>query len=166
MADLCFIAIEPARAAEVDFTAPYVLIEGVFAVPDDSPIAAVADVDRPGVRIGVKEGSAYDLYLTRSLEHATLVRGAEGVDVFVDQGLEVGAGVRQPLAAFVASRPGYVRHRRGLHADPSRPSASRGAAADTVRFLHDTVEELKASGFVADSLARSGRADTTVAPPA
>ena len=166
VADLCFMAIEPARAAEVDFTAPYVLIEGAFAVPDDSPISALADVDRPGVRIGVKEGSAYDLYLTRSFEHATLVRGAEGADVFVDQGLEVGAGVRQPLAAFVASRPGLRLIDEAFMQIRQAVGVTRGHDPSTVRFLHDTVEELKASGFVADSLARSGRADTTVAPPA
>ena len=66
-ADICFLAIEPAREAEVAFTAPYVLIEGVFAVPQDSPLARSADVDRAGVRIGVKHGSAYDLFLSRTL---------------------------------------------------------------------------------------------------
>ena len=66
-ADICFLGIEPARAGEVAFTAPYVLIEGVYAVPDRSPLATVADVDSPGVRIGVKRGSAYDLFLTRTL---------------------------------------------------------------------------------------------------
>ena len=76
--DICFLAIEPARAAEVTFTAPYVLIEGVYAVPGQSPLIAVAEVDRPGVRIGVKLGSAYDLFLTRTLRHATVVRGTEG----------------------------------------------------------------------------------------
>ena len=69
-ADICFLAIEPAREAEVAFTPAYVVIEGVFAVPADSPVQAPADVDRPGVRIGVKRGSAYDLYLTRTLQHA------------------------------------------------------------------------------------------------
>src|SRR6201997_5875137 len=65
-ADICFLAIEPARAAEIAFTAPYVLIEGVYAVPRDSPLTTVAEVDRPGVRIGAKRGSAYDLFLTRT----------------------------------------------------------------------------------------------------
>ena len=81
MADLCFIAIEPARATEVAFTAPYVLIEGVYAVPDDSPVVGLADVDRAGGPIGVKEGSAYDLFLSRSLAHATVVRGDEGASL-------------------------------------------------------------------------------------
>ena len=77
-ADICFLAIEPARAAEIAFTAPYVLIEGVYAVPRESPLTTVADVDSEGVRIGVKDGSAYDLFLTRTLRHATIVRGDRG----------------------------------------------------------------------------------------
>src|SRR4051794_26546899 len=104
-ADICFLAIDPARAEEVAFTAPYVVIEGVFAVPIDSALTSVADVDAPGVRIGVKQGSAYDLYLTRTLQQATVVRGAEGVDVFRAEGLEAGAGIRQPGARVVSEEP-------------------------------------------------------------
>jgi len=163
-ADISFLAIEPARAAEVHFTAAYVLIEGVYAVSDGSPIQVVADVDRPGVRIGVKEGSAYDLYLTRSLEHATLVRGAEGADVFVEQGLEAGAGIRQPLTAFAAARPGLRVVDEAFMQIRQAVATRKGHSPATVAWLHETVEQLKASGFVADALARSGQGDTTVAP--
>src|SRR5215475_3975488 len=104
-ADICFLAVEPARAAEVAFTAPYVLIEGVYAVPRESPIRSVAEVDRAGVRIGVNKGSAYDLYLTRTLKHAELVRGESGVDLFVDEKLEAAAGVKQPMAAYARTHP-------------------------------------------------------------
>ena len=69
--DIVFLAIEPVRAAEIDFTAPYVIIEGVYMVPKDSAIKTLADVDRAGVRIAVNVNSAYDLFLTRSLKHAT-----------------------------------------------------------------------------------------------
>lgn len=103
-ADICFLAIEPAREAEVAFTPPYVVIEGVFAVPEGSPVQASADVDRPGVRVGVKRGSAYDRYLTRTLQHAEIVRGEEGTAVFLDEDLDVAAGIRQPLTAFVRDR--------------------------------------------------------------
>jgi polar amino acid transport system substrate-binding protein len=102
-ADIGFLAIEPARAEQVAFTPPYVLIEGVYAVPADSPLAEVVDVDAPGVRIGVKEGSAYDLYLTRTVSRATIVRGADGTSVFAAEGLEVAAGIREPVTTFVAS---------------------------------------------------------------
>ena len=97
-ADICFLAIEPARAAEVAFTAPYVVIEGVFVVREDSGITTLADVDHEQVRIGVNEGSAYDLFLSRTLERASVVRGQDGIGMFRRQGLDAGAGIRQPTA--------------------------------------------------------------------
>ncbi|MEW2165250.1 transporter substrate-binding domain-containing protein [Streptomyces sp. NPDC007084] len=166
-ADICFLAVEPARAAEVAFTAPYVLIEGVYAVPVDSGFRSAADVDRPGVRVGVKEGSAYDLFLSRTLRHATLVRGDEGVDVFRTRGLEVAAGIRQPLTEFVAGHAGEVRLIEDRFMEIRQAvGTTRSRAAATVRFLHDLVEELKANGFVADALRRSHQSESLVAPPA
>jgi len=165
LADVCFLAIDPAREAEVAFTAAYVVIEGVFAVPLDSPVRALADVDRTGVRIGVKRGSAYDLFLTRTLTHATVVRGEEGVAVFRAEGLEVAAGIRQPMTAFVDAHPdvrlldgGFMQIRQAVGTTTSRDPG-------TVAFLHALVEELKASGFVAEALARAGQHDHAVAPP-
>lgn len=164
-ADIAFLADEPARAAQVAFTAPYVLIEGVFVVPAKSAITTVADADGPGVRIGVKEGSAYDLYLTRTLEHAELVRAAEGVDVYLEQGLEAGAGVRQPATRWVQEHPGHrvvpERFQQIAQSVATQPDLSAPALA----WIADLVEELKRTGFIADSLAAAGQ-DATVAPPA
>ena len=165
-ADLCFLAVDPARATEVAFTAPYVVIEGVYVVPADSPLTSVSDVDRPGVRVGVKQGSAYDLYLTRTLEHATVVRGAEGVDVFLEQGLEAGAGIRQPMEAYVATRPDLRVVGERFMQIQQAVGTTVARRPETVQFLRDLVEELKASGFVADALSRSGQPDAAVAPPA
>ncbi|GIG61701.1 ABC transporter substrate-binding protein [Longispora fulva] len=164
-ADLCFLAVEPARAAEVAFTAPYVVIEGVFAVPVDSPLTTPADVDRPGVRIGVNRGSAYDLYLSRTLEHATLVRGEDGTAEFLGGGLEAVAGVRQPMTEFVAARPGVRLIGERFMQIQQAVGTTRTRLPETVAFLRDLVEELKASGFVADSLLRAGQPDAAVAPP-
>ena len=164
-ADLCFLAVDPARAGEVAFTAPYVVIEGVFVVPAGSPVRSAADVDREGVRVGVKDGSAYDLHLTRTLEHATVVRGDEGVDVFVAEGLEVGAGIREPVTAFVAGRDDLRLLDEPFMQIRQAVGTTRTRSAQTVDFLHDLVEELKASGFVADSLARSGQRGAAVAQP-
>lgn len=164
-ADICFLADEPARAAEVAFTPPYVLIEGVYAVRDDSPLTSAAEVDRDGVRIGVKEGSAYDLFLTRTLRHATVVRGAEGTSVFAEQGLEVGAGVREPVTAFVNRHPGLRLLDGRFMEIPQAVGVAKTKRPETVRFLTDLVEELKKSGFVAESLRRSGQT-APVAPPA
>lgn len=163
-ADICFLAIEPAREAKVAFTAPYVVIEGVFAVRKSSSIDTLADVDRERVRVGVKNGSAYDLFLSRTLEHAAVVRGDEGVDTFLRLGLEVAAGIRQPLTAFVESHPDlrlldgrFMEIRQAL-------GTTRTRAPGTIRFLHAFVEELKAGGLIADALRRSDQS-ASVAPP-
>jgi polar amino acid transport system substrate-binding protein len=164
-ADIGFLAIEPARAAELAFTAPYVLIEGVYAVPRESPLATVDEVDRDGVRIGVKQGSAYDLFLTRTLSHATIVRGPEGTEAFVTGNLEAAAGVREPMTEFVAARPEYRLIEGRFMEIPQAVGTAKTRRRETVGFLHDLVEELKASGLVADALRRSGQT-APVAPPA
>ncbi|MEV0801884.1 transporter substrate-binding domain-containing protein [Kribbella sp. NPDC050281] len=165
-ADICFLAVDPARATEVAFTAPYVVIEGVFAVPRDSALTTVDEVDSPGVRIGVKQGSAYDLYLTRELRNATVVRGNEGVDVFLAEGLEAAAGIRQPIARFVAATPEVRLIDQRFMEIRQAVGTTKNRRPETVAFLHDLVEDLKANGFVADSLLRSGQPDASVAPPA
>ncbi|MGN6572879.1 MAG: ABC transporter substrate-binding protein [Pseudolabrys sp.] len=159
--DVGFIAIEPARAAEVAFTAPYVIIEGTYLVRSDSALKDVGDVDRPGIRIGVGLASVYDLYLTRTLKHATLVRAkvggaAAGIPVFIDQGLDAAAGVRQPLDDFAKEHreyrvmPGaFEQIAQAMGTPKGRPAASA--------YLHAFVEEMKASGFVAEALKRSGQ---------
>lgn len=164
-ADLCFLAVDPARATEVAFTAPYVVIEGVYVVPDASPVRCAVDVDRAGMRVGVKAGSAYDLHLSRTLQHAEVVRGTEGVEVFAGDRLEAGAGIREPATAWVRDHPGtrvvddaFMQIRQAVGTAATRQES-------TVRFLRDLVEELKLSGFIADALRRSGQS-AAVAPPA
>jgi polar amino acid transport system substrate-binding protein len=164
-ADLCFLAIEPKREESVAFTAPYVVIEGVFAVPADSPIGTIADVDRPGVRIGVNQGSAYDLFLTRTLRHAELVRGDAGLAEFLDQGLEVVAGIRQPITELVTARPRFRMLDGRFMQIRQAVGTTRSRRPETVAFLRDWVEQLKASGFVAEALRRANQDDTLVAPP-
>ncbi|TCC45939.1 transporter substrate-binding domain-containing protein [Kribbella capetownensis] len=165
-ADICFLAVDPARATEVAFTAPYVVIEGVFAVPRESALTTVDEVDSPGVRIGVKRGSAYDLYLTRELRNATVVRGNEGVDVFLAEGLEAAAGIRQPIARFVAGHPEVRLIDQRFMEIRQAVGTRKDRRPETVAFLHELVEDLKANGFVTDSLLRSGQPDASVAPPA
>ena len=108
--DVGFIAIEPARAAELNFTAPYVVIEGTYMVRQDSPLKEIADVDKPGIKIAVGVGSAYDLYLTRTLKNATLQRAKVGggramIEMFIDDKLDAAAGVRQPLEEYAKGHP-------------------------------------------------------------
>jgi polar amino acid transport system substrate-binding protein len=164
-ADICFLAIEPARAAEVSFTAPYIVIEGAFVVREDSGITTLADVDREHVRIGVNEGSAYDLFLSRTLKRASVVRGQDGIGVFRRQGLEAGAGIRQPVTDFVARNPGFRMIDERFMRIRQAVGTTRTRAPGTVRYLAAAVEELKASGFIADALRRSGQDTALVAPP-
>jgi polar amino acid transport system substrate-binding protein len=161
--DIVFLAIEPVRAAEVEFSAPYVIIEGVYAVPKDSPIKSVDEVDREGVRIAVNKASAYDLFLTRSLKHAKLVRGESGVDVFVNEKLEAIAGVKQPIVAYAKSHP-EVRVLDGRFMEIRQAMGTAKGRDVGARYLRAFVEEMKASGFVAGGLKRSNQPDASVAP--
>ncbi len=171
--DIAFIAIEPVRATEIEFTAPYVIIEGTYMVRKDSPLKVVADVDHPGVRIAVGLKSAYDLYLTRTIKNATIVRAPVGggkamIDMFVNDKLEVAAGVKQPLVAYAADHPdmrvmdGHFQEIQQAMGMPKKASEDRSAGA---AYLRAFVEEMKASGFVADALKRSHQT-ATVAPSA
>jgi polar amino acid transport system substrate-binding protein len=164
--DVMFLAIEPVRANEIAFTAPYVIIEGVYMVPQDSKIARVEDVDRDGVRIGVSKNSAYDLFLTRTLKHASLMRSDDGIGQFMKDKLEAAAGVKQPLVAFASKTPG-VRVLDGRFMEIRQAMGTPKGRGDAgIRYLAAFVEEMKASGFVADALKRSNQPDAAVAPPA
>ena len=162
-ADICFLAIEPARAAQVAFTAPYVVIEGVYVVPAASGLTTPADVDRPGVRIGVNEGSAYDLFLSRTLRQAQLVRGADGISLFREQGLAAAAGIRQVVAEFTVRTTGFAMIDEGFMQIRQALGTTLGRAPATVRFLADFVEDLRVSGFIGDALRRSGQDSDLVA---
>lgn len=166
--DVAFLAIDPARSTDIDFTAAYVHIEGTYLVPEGSSCRSVAELDRDGVRIAVGLKTAYDLYLTREIRNARLVRGPSSVaaiEQFVADGLEAAAGVRQPLAKFAATHPGYrvlddsfmvIRQASGV--PKGRPAAHA--------FLAGFIEEAKRTGFVAAALAESGVGDVTIAPAA
>ncbi|MFD9904635.1 transporter substrate-binding domain-containing protein [Streptomyces sp. NPDC059063] len=165
-ADLCFLAVDPDREKDVAFSAPYVHIEGVYAAPVDSAFAAAGDVDREGVRVGVKKGSAYDLYLSRTLRHATVVRGEEGVGVFHAEGLDVAAGIRQPLTAHVAQRAGLRLLEPAFMTIRQAMGTTKERGPKAARFLSDLVSELVASGFVAGALRDSGQDPALAAPSA
>jgi polar amino acid transport system substrate-binding protein len=166
--DVAFLAVDPVRAAGIAFTAPYVVIEGVYLVPKDSPLQAVEDVDREGVRIAVAKGSAYDLYLSRAIKHATLVRrpsGEEALEMFVRDGLEAAAGVRQPIDAFAQAHPDTRVIPGRFMAIEQAMGTVKGREAG-IAYLRTFIEEMKASGFVARALAASGQGEAAVAPSA
>jgi polar amino acid transport system substrate-binding protein len=166
-ADIGFFAVDPLRGQGIRFTAPYVLIEGAYLVRDDSPLQSNDEVDRSGQRVIVGQGSAYDLYLTRELKAATIERAPTSpavVDHFVAVQADVAAGVRQQLEAD-AARLGGLRLLPGRFMVIQQAMGvplSRGEAA--AQELAAFVEEAKASGLVAQALARHGIQGASVAP--
>jgi polar amino acid transport system substrate-binding protein len=155
--DVCFLAIDPLRAETIRFTAPYAVIEGVYMVARDSPLKGNVDVDHPNVRVGVVVGSAYDLFLSRELKHATIVRSA-GISAVMAQWdggeLDAVAGVKPPLAALSASRPGtrlLPERFMAINQAMGLPARRESGA----RYLRAFVDDVKASGFVAEAFARN-----------
>jgi polar amino acid transport system substrate-binding protein len=164
--DIAFVAVDPARGAEIAQSSPYVVIEGAYLVRDDSPIRANAEVDRAGNRIAVGKGSAYDLFLTRNLKQATIVRtdtSGGAVDFFMKEKLEVAAGVKQQLEADAKRVPG-VRILPGRFMVINQAMASQRGKAAGARYVREFVEEMKASGFVASALERHRIQGAAVAP--
>jgi len=164
--DICFLAIDPVRGAHISFTAPYAVIEGVYAVADDSPIRSNAEIDRAGTRVGVIVGSAYDLFLSRELKHATIVRAATAgavMELWVEGKLDVVAGVKPQLEAEARRVPGLRLLPGRFMAINQAMGTPRGREAGA-KYLYDFIDEMKVSGFVAETFARNGIDGATIAP--
>jgi polar amino acid transport system substrate-binding protein len=166
-ADIGFFAVDPLRGEGIAFTAPYVLIEGAYLVKDGSPIKNNDEVDAQGNRVVVGKGSAYDLFLSREIKFAEIVRAPTSpsvVSVFLEGAYEVAAGVRQQLESDAAKTSGLrllpgrfmvIQQAMGL-------PKNRGDIAP--RLLSDFVEEMKGSGFIANAMQRHGIQGASVAP--
>jgi polar amino acid transport system substrate-binding protein len=167
--DIGLIAEEPARAEVMAFTPAYVEIEATYLVPPGSPLTSIADIDRPGVRIALSARSAYDLYLTRTLKQAELVR-AKGipaaVQMFIEQKLDALAGLRPALLDDAKKLPGS-RVLDGKFTAVQQAIGCGRAKTAGAAFLRAFVEEAKASGLVARLIERHGVVGRlSVAPPA
>ena len=166
--DVAFLAIEPKRANEIDFTAAHIEIEGVYLVPAGSPLRSIEDVDRPGVRIAVGAKSAYDLYLSRTLKNAQLFRAStfgETIELFLNSKLDVLAGVRQPITEAAMKIPGSRVLDGRFMVINQACGVPKGREAG-IRYLRAFIEEMKANGMVAQSLKNSGVTGAAVAPRA
>jgi polar amino acid transport system substrate-binding protein len=166
-ADIGFFAVDPLRGEGVRFSAPYVLIEGAYLVRDKSTITDNAQVDQAGVRVMVGKGSAYDLYLSREMKAAQLLRAPTSpavVDSFLADNADVAAGVKQQLQADAKRLPGLrlLPGRFMVIAQAMGIPATRGDAAQ--RVLQAFVESAKAGGLVAQALKRHGIEGALVAP--
>lgn len=166
--DVAFLAIDPQRAVDIAYTAPYVIIEGGYLVTADSPLKSIEDFDRKGVRIAVGNKSGYDLHLTRTLKNAELVRvptTPAAVPYFLENKLDAAAGIKSPLVRYAEKNPN-VRVIPGRFMVIEQAMATPKGREAGARYLRRFVEDVKASGFVAGGLQRSGQHDATVAPPA
>jgi polar amino acid transport system substrate-binding protein len=166
-ADIGFFAIDPLRGEGIAFTAPYVLIEGAYMVPETSAIRANEEVDRPGIRVTVGKGSAYDLFLTRELKQAEIVRAPTSptvVDVFVAQMLDVAAGVKQQLEADQQRFAGYRLLPGRFMVIQQAMGMPKSRGAEAAAYLAQFVEDMKGRGAVAEALRRHGIQGASVAP--
>jgi len=165
--DIAFVALDPKRAAEIAQTPPYVQIEGAYMVRNDSKITSNDQVDRKGHRVVVGRNSAYDLYLTRVYKEAEIVRtptSALVVDTMMKENYEVAAGVKQALENDARRVPG-VRLLPGRFMVINQAMASQRGREAGAKYLREFIEEMKASGFVAQAIERHKQPSAVVAPP-
>lgn len=168
-ADIGFVAFDPVRAAEVDFSQNYALAQNAFLVPANSSIKAVADIDRPGVRIGVGARDAGDYFLTRTLKHATLKRN-EGGDMAVALAwlktgeIDAYAGNRQRLSEAAAQNPQLRLTTDNFYGVEQAVIVAKDGAAK-LAIINPFIDEARASGLIAASIARADLVGVDVAPP-
>jgi polar amino acid transport system substrate-binding protein len=165
--DIAFLGIDPAREGEISFTAAYLEIEATYLVPAGSPVRAVSDVDREGVRVAAPARANYELFLGRHLRRAQLVRapGADAAfDLLVAGRADVLAGLRQALIGLADRLPGSRVLDGRFMAVRQAVGVPRGRAAG-LAYLRRVVEDAKASGLVARAIERTGARGIAVAPP-
>ena len=165
--DVGFFAVDPVRGAGIAFTAPYVLIEGAYLVRNDSTLRANDEVDRAGTSVMVGLGSAYDLYLTRELKQAKIVRAPTSpkvVDAFVAEKADVAAGVRQQLELDARRLPGMRLLPGRFMVIEQAMGSPKSRGPEVATELARYVEAMKASGFVAEALKRHAVEGASVAP--
>lgn len=164
--DIGFLAIDPERGMDVDYTPPYVIIEGTYLVADGSRLRTVEDVDRPEVRIAAGKNTAYDLYLSRALKAAELVHyptSAAAIAALLAGETDAAAGVREPLAEAAAQNAGF-RVMAGRFLTIRQAMALAKGRGVGHAYASAFIEEMKANGFVAAALAATGQS-AAVAPP-
>jgi polar amino acid transport system substrate-binding protein len=168
-ADIGFLAYDPVRAVDVDFSQTYSLAQNTYLVAANSPLRSVADVDKAGLRIGVGERDAGDFFLTRTLKNATLLRNPGGnLDVAVKQltsgEIAAYAANRQRLTELVARVPG-LRMLPDNFYGVEQAVAVRKGNTPLLEAVEKLLDEARTSGLIAGAIARAGLAGVDVAPP-
>src|SRR6266700_3965113 len=166
--DIAFLGADPARAGEISFTAAYLEIEATYLVPAGAPLRTIADVDREGVRVAAPARAAYELFLSRGLKRAQLVRASNGdaaIELFTTGKVEALAGLRQGLIGLAAKHPGSRILDGQFFGVQQAVGVPKGREAG-VQYLRGFVEEAKASGLVARGIERTGARGVSVAAQA
>lgn len=164
--DVAFLAVDPGREQEISFTAPYIEIEGAYLVPPGSALRAIADVDHENVRVGVSSKSAYDLFLSRNLKHAELVRESSpeaAFELIVAGKVDALGGVKQHLVARMEKLPGS-RVLEGRFMAIQQALGIPKAREAGLSYLREFIEDAKASGLVARALEKAGVQGVSIAP--
>ena len=159
--DVAFLAADPAREEEIAFSEPYFEIDSTYLVPDDSPIQNLAEVDCNGVRIALSERSAYDLFLTRTIRHATLIRASSpgaSVEIFFGEKLDALAGIRPMLNDVARNHPG-TRVLDGRFSAVQQAVATPKGNDAMAQFLRSFVQEIRQSGYVEEVIRKNSVAD-------
>lgn len=162
--DIAFLAIEQVREEQIAFSEPYVAIEGTYLVAADSAFTSVADLDAEGLRLAVGKGAAYDLYLSRTLRHAELVRAetsAGAVDLYMELGLDAAAGVRQPLEKIADTNARY-RVLEDAFTSIRQAMAVPKKRLEGAAYVNAFVQRQKANGLVRKALNATGQAEVAI----
>jgi polar amino acid transport system substrate-binding protein len=166
--DVAFLGADPDRAEEISFTTPYLEIDTTYLVPASSVLRSIGDVDREGVRIAVSDKSAYDLFLTRDLKHAQLLRSPgvdASVDLFFAERLDALAGLR-PLLVEIAAKNAAFRVLDGRFTIVQQAVGTPKGRDAASKYLHEFVEDIKASGLLAKTIERNGIRGVSIPAPA
>lgn len=163
--DIALLSAEPARAGEINFSPSYVEIDATYLVPPNSPFRNAAELDREGVRIAIAARSVYEFYLNRVLKHAKLMNAPSthaAFELFAKQKLDALVGLRPRLAVDAQMMPGSrIVDGRFMVVEQAICTPKQRDAG--TRYVRDFTEDVKASGWLARSLARHGVQGVSVA---
>ena len=163
--DVAFLAFDPARAVDMDFSAPYLEVGNTYLVPAGSPIKSFADADKVGYRLVVAQRSVTDLYLTKTLKQAEVVRipVVQGADELLNSGkAHAVVGNHVTLAALAAKVPGSRLLEGSFYGTAQALAIAKGRQAGS-KYAAEFIENAKASGLVQKAIAQSQLRGLTVA---
>jgi len=166
--DVAFVGVSPERSRFLDFTGKHMEIDFAYLVPSGSRISTIGDVDRAGVRVAVLLSGSPDVFLTRTLKNATLVRTTnfpDALKLMKSGEAEVLAGVKPNLYGISAKSPGLRVLEGRPGAEEQAMAMPKGRGPDALAYARNFIEDAKAAGLVKAAIDRAGLRGAVVAPP-